>query len=369
MELGPCKVNDAHNVTFNPYSLTENANVFFVDLPIGVGFSYADHGEYVSTSEETAKDVAAFVAIFFEHFSKFKGRAFHMASMSYGGRYIPTFASYVYDQNPRLVAAGMTPINLTSIIIQNGCTDWKTMYPAHYQQVCENRTIAPVLGISTCVEMKRALPRCEKWLKEACYHTTDPINCRAAQSFCATYIQSPFLSSGHNVYDITKPCTPEELSDTLCYPILKEIAAFLSRPSIRTALGVDAAVPSAFQMCNNAVGRRFDASLDEVFPTETYVEALLERGVRVLLYVGENDWVCNWVGNEQMTLNLEWGGADAFRGEPLREWSVHGRAVGVTRGSGELVFATVRGAGHMAPYDKGEEVLVLYQRWLAGEKL
>ena len=53
------------------------------------------------------------------------------------------------------------------------------------------------------------------------------------------------------------------------------------------------------------------------------------------------------VGNEQMTLNLEWGGADAFRGEPLREWSVRDRAVGVTRGEGQLAFATVRGAGHM----------------------
>ena len=37
-----------------------------------------------STTEEGAKDIAAFVAIFFEHFSKFKGRAFHMAGESYG---------------------------------------------------------------------------------------------------------------------------------------------------------------------------------------------------------------------------------------------------------------------------------------------
>jgi carboxypeptidase C (cathepsin A) len=40
-----------------------------------------------------------------------------MAGESYGGRYIPVFASAVYDQNAKLVEAGMTPINLTSIMI------------------------------------------------------------------------------------------------------------------------------------------------------------------------------------------------------------------------------------------------------------
>ena len=39
---------------------------------------------FQSTTEEAAKDIAAFVAIFFENFSKFKGRAFHMAGESYG---------------------------------------------------------------------------------------------------------------------------------------------------------------------------------------------------------------------------------------------------------------------------------------------
>ena len=36
---------------------------------------------------DAAKDIAAFVAIFFEHFSQFKGRGFHMAGESYGVRW------------------------------------------------------------------------------------------------------------------------------------------------------------------------------------------------------------------------------------------------------------------------------------------
>lgn len=105
MELGPCRVlNPNGTAVFHPESWNSNANVFFVDQPIGVGFSYADYGETVvggmrivsdhyspfgkSTTEEAAKDIAAFIAIFMENFTQFKGRALHMAGESYGVRIV-----------------------------------------------------------------------------------------------------------------------------------------------------------------------------------------------------------------------------------------------------------------------------------------
>jgi cathepsin A (carboxypeptidase C) len=88
-----------------------------------------------STTEEAAVDIAAFISIFFEHFSQFKGRPFHISGESYGvcwicfierseeltllkqGRYVPVFAAAVYDQNKALEKAGLTPINLVSVMI------------------------------------------------------------------------------------------------------------------------------------------------------------------------------------------------------------------------------------------------------------
>ena len=53
-------------------------------ISVGVGFSYADYGEVVETTEDAAKNVHAFISIFFETFTQFKGRRLHLAGESYG---------------------------------------------------------------------------------------------------------------------------------------------------------------------------------------------------------------------------------------------------------------------------------------------
>lgn len=52
-----------------------------LDEPIGVGFSYAENGQVVGRAEQAALDVQAFIAIFIESFSEFKGRPLHLVSL------------------------------------------------------------------------------------------------------------------------------------------------------------------------------------------------------------------------------------------------------------------------------------------------
>ena len=115
-------------------------------------------------------------------------------------------------------------------------------------------------------------------------------------------------------------------------------------------LGVDPAVQKNFTSCSSEVGRGFVRTLDAYRPTQHYVAALLERGVKALIYVGKNDWICNHVGNERWTLDLEWTKHDEFSSQPLREWIVDGKAAGMTRSAGGLTFATIEGAGHMVHF-------------------
>lgn len=82
---------------------------------------------------------------------------------------MPVFASYVYDQNARLLEAGLTPINLTSVMIGeqlmfsfcpllikekimsptpgNGMTDTQTLITSFFDMQCTHASVPPILDI------------------------------------------------------------------------------------------------------------------------------------------------------------------------------------------------------------------------------
>ena len=74
----------------------------------------------------------------------------------------------------------------------------------------------------------------------------------------------------------------------------RDITNYLNREDIRAVLGVDPSIGN-FTSCNNQVNALFNGNLDSVYPTPFFVTGLLERGVKVLVYVGANDFRCNWV--------------------------------------------------------------------------
>ncbi|CAL1702100.1 unnamed protein product [Somion occarium] len=368
MELGPCSIdmnNSSTNGTlWNPHSWNSEANIFFLDQPVGVGFSYADYGETVETTEDAARNIHAFVTIFFDMFSSFSGRPFHLSGESYGGRYLPSFASYIYDQNALAQARGQSTLNLQSVLIGNGITDISTLYSGRYEIECGTAALeVPFQHISTCVRMKIALPRCLNAMQRNCVDHFDSIDCRAAVNFCDSELSTGYWASGRNVYDISKPCIGD-----LCYLENSVISAYLNNLDTRQLLGVES--PNNFSACSSEVGRNFNAHMDKyAVPAQFYVAGLLERGIRVLIYAGTYDWQCNWVANKLWVDKLDWTGKSQYNVAEWRDWTVHGTKAGETKKSGVLTFATIRGAGHMVPHDKPAESFAMVSRWLAQEDL
>ncbi|KAJ6612822.1 Alpha/Beta hydrolase protein [Mycena sp. CBHHK59/15] len=367
---GPCSI-DMKNVSsngtiWNPYSWNAEANIFFLDQPVGVGFSYADFGETIETTEDAAKNVHAFITIFFETFSQFAGRALHLSGESYGwGRYLPVFASEIHDQNQLAISEGRPTINLQSVIIGNGITDISTLYPGRYEVECGRAALdIPFQSISTCVRMKTSLPRCQRDLYAGCIDQFDAINCRAAVNFCDSELSTGMWASGRNVYDISKMC----VGDGLCYEENGVITKFLSDPAMRALLGVDPAAAN-FTSCSSDVGRLFNVRLDKwAVPTQHYVAGLLEHG-------------CNWVANRMWVDKLEWSGREAYNALGWADWGVgegKSKAGEVKQWEGGLLsFVTIRGAGHMMSRFlllamlglTPAEALAMLSAWLHGKQL
>lgn len=77
----------------------------------------------------------------------------------------------------------------------------------------------------------------------------------------------------------------------------------------------------------------------------------------------KRDFICNWWGNNQWVLDLEWSGKSEYNAEPLRPWYASEKDVekdeqaGIYRASGNLAFAVVDNAGHFVRSKRATEAV------------
>ncbi|KAH7101843.1 carboxypeptidase Y [Auriculariales sp. MPI-PUGE-AT-0066] len=378
LEMGPCQFDDGTlpEPKHSPHSWTNNASVIFLEQPVGTGFSYADHEERVSTTVEAAEDLVAFVKIFFSSFlsGSLQRRPLHLTGESYGGRMLPVYGTAILDYNARL-GQHEVPINLQSLVIVNGFTNYLTMSLTSHTMLCTNASpsVPPLLPISTCVRMKSVMPRCRSWYTESCIDQFDLISCQAAEQFCAQELASVAMQTGRNFYDLEEPC-PVGKDCGLTKPWVVD---YLNRADVRARLGIDKLAPKNITMeaCSDRVMRDFTTAGDQLHSSNPYTETLLHRGIKVLHLVGATDWICNWVGNLQEAEKLQWSGQQIFQQQALEEWSVDGsgKRSGTFKtarsGGTELAVVTLDGTGHMAPTKKRREALHVLNKWITGQAL
>jgi serine carboxypeptidase-like clade 4 len=86
-------------------------------------------------------------------------------------------------------------------------------------------------------------------------------------------------------YDIRKKC-----EGSLCYDFSKMVT-FLNMQTVREALGVG---DLKFVSCSTKV--YYNMLEDWMKNLEVGIPALLEDGINLLVYAGEYDLICNWLG-------------------------------------------------------------------------
>lgn len=353
-ELGPSSIGEEVKPIYNPHSWNSNASVIFLDQPVNVGYSYSS-SEGVSNTVAAGKDVYAFLQLFFQQFPEYaSGQDFHIAGESYAGHYIPVFATEIlsHPQEER-------SFNLTSVLIGNGLTDPLSQYPEYEPMACGQGGEPSVLDEEQCENMLETLPRCLN-LIQSCYEYESVWSCVPASIYCNNAQMGPYQSTGKNVYDIRKEC-----KGNLCYDEMKYMDEYLNLDYVKEAVGAEV---DNYESCNFDINRNFLFAGDWMKPYHKHVAELLDQDLPVLIYAGDKDFICNWLGNKAWTDVLPYKDAEEFAKQPVKKWVTSvGEHAGTVKNFDKFTFLRVYGAGHMVPFDQPENSLEMVNDWVNGK--
>lgn len=95
-----------------------------------------------------------------------------------------------------------------------------------------------------------------------------------------------------------------------------------------------------------------------------YVADMLDADIPQLIYAGDLDFVCNYMGNKAWTDALEWEHKKEFGDAEEHDWN---DGKGLVKSANGFTFLQVYEAGHMVPSDQPEAALDLIKQFTAGK--
>jgi carboxypeptidase C (cathepsin A) len=355
-ENGPWNINpDDLSVSETKHGWDVHHHMIFVDQPVNTGFSYSDDDRDRCYDEEcVSNDMLDFLQEFFKSVPKLQGRKFFVTGESFAGHYVPAVASHIFHATQS--GEAQPPINLQGLAIGNGLTDPAIQYGAYSDYALQNKLIGPLMHSN----LKLLYPAC-KFALELCDTLSWDFECILAVQFCQMTQFAPIMMENFqmNVYDIRKEC-----EGALCYSEFEVLDRYLNQPSVRKALGVG---DREWESCNMEVHSDFMGDWGHNY--DVVLPELLSAGVRVMIYVGDQDFICNWVGNRQWVDVLPWDGSKRWAAAVEETWLVDGEEAGSVTAVDGFSFVKVAQAGHMVPMDQPKHGLDMITRFTRGEPL
>jgi len=220
-----------------------------------------------------------------------------------------------------------------------------------------------------CSSLRSKVPTCQRLIK-TCRDFTSKLTCVPAALYCYQQLYGPIQQSGLNPYDARIKCDREKDGE-LCYKQMEWIDKWLNDPKHKTELGVNP--DRKFESCNMAINQAFMMQGDSMHDTPLLLPDLINDGIRLLVYAGNADMMCNYIGNERWLEALEHDFHREFSVAKTEPWVTieSGKVVGTVRSAGgngntagNVTFVNVYEAGHMVPYDQPEAALDLFTRWI-----
>ncbi|KAG4169428.1 hypothetical protein ERO13_A12G077965v2 [Gossypium hirsutum] len=129
LEIGPLQFNmmeyngSLPTFSLNPYSWTNVANIIFLDLPAGIGFSYSTRLQGFETGDKLfANDGYNFVRKWLRSHPKFITNSLYIAGDPYAGKIVPIIAQAISDG---IKDEYVPAINLKGYLVGNPATGSK----------------------------------------------------------------------------------------------------------------------------------------------------------------------------------------------------------------------------------------------------
>ncbi|XP_026856407.2 lysosomal protective protein isoform X2 [Electrophorus electricus] len=305
-EHGPFLIqNDGNSLNYNPYSWNMIANMLYLESPAGVGFSYSDNKNYTTNDTEVSMNNYLALKEFFRLFPEYRTNEFYLTGESYGGIYIPTLAERVMEDSS---------INLQGIAVGNGMSSYELndnslVYFAYYHGL---------LGTSLWTDLQT---NCCKDGKCNFYNSTD-----RTCSYNVGQVANIVYRSGLNMYNLYAPC-----------------------PGGVSTMSEENGQLVIYDLGNNFIEHEFSVSWNQKY--------------RILVYNGDVDMACNFLGDEWFVESLQQQ-VQVKRRTWLFFNGKSQQVGGFVKEFSNLAFLTVKGSGHMVPTDKPIAAYTMFSRFL-----
>ncbi|KAG6544855.1 hypothetical protein Mapa_013545 [Marchantia paleacea] len=364
VEHGPFTVRD-NAIVLNPSSWNQESNVLYLESPAGVGFSYSNTtSDYTTNDEKTAQDSFKFLQGWVEKFPEYQNRTFYITGESYSGYYVPQLAALIVKNN------SSTPsLQLKGIMIGNPVIDIEKdvgyattlFYLWTHGQVSDDtfRKVRVVCGNYTDLSYDED-KACSSLLDTVFYNETGMFSFyNVLSDTCPSDSNATLLTRRLQNFKFQIGSTKLQVAPAdPCHTF--DMEPYLNRQDVQAALHAHIANASyGWTSCSQVVN--YNVTTETVEPL---LKLLIANDIRVWVYSGDQDSVIPFTGTRRTVESFS--NSNGLRSSShYQPWYADKQIGGWTVSYGsKLLYATVRGAGHMVPLDQPVRALQLFNSFL-----
>ncbi|KDR84091.1 hypothetical protein GALMADRAFT_236745 [Galerina marginata CBS 339.88] len=340
MEVGPWRWDPKsdHDFYVQEGGWEEYTTMVFVDQPAGTGFSYTGTDKYVHTMEEAQRNFLEFLRNFYLVFPEYKTVDTYFAGESFAGQWIPYYADAILNSTMNVPLKGLA--------IGNGWIDSEHQYPSYLEFALKTGLMEEIS--SEFKTIKKQADICIAHLQKL---TNNPMLIDECQGVLRAIMKAKSRNDHGkelciNIYDIRLEDTSPECGMNWP-PAMNHVTTMLGRPEVAHALHATAH-PGNWRECRSDVHLAFHEKTSE--SASSVLPRVLAK-IPVLIFAGDQDLICNYVGLENMIRALTWNGATGLGTVQTQSWNVNSLPAGTWVTSRNLTYAKIFNASHMAPVD------------------